>query len=235
LFKRALTYGILALAAAPVFADTVAIRTGTPNVNFPIGAGGSTSIAVDWTQAAGTTYSAATIAASLNTTNGSIASGTAYLTNSLGVGAANVTAPVPFTIPATQTTSTLTTLFTGLTLPPGTYFLTISNGSGNLGWGSVTGGATEAPGTGVTVGLDLQDLATPPPALPPSSATFVTPLTNGSQRSLVFSATGALGGGGGGGGGTPTGVPTLGSWAIVGTFLLLGGSGLLLMKRRPQQ
>jgi hypothetical protein len=100
----------------------------------------------------------------------------------------------------------------------------------------VGGGAAETIGTGVTSNGDQVDLATPAPAFPPSSATFVSATAGGSSKVLLFSATGTLGTGGGGGGTPPpTGVPTLGGWAIFGTILLLGGSGLMLMKRRPQE
>ena len=89
---------LLAIAVLPADAATVAVRTGaiTAISTFPISCGGcDTSFAVTWTQSAGNTYSGVTITATLRSTNGSAASGTAYLSNSLGAGAANVVPPAP--------------------------------------------------------------------------------------------------------------------------------------------
>ena len=85
--------------------------------------------------------------------------GTAYLTNSIGPGttAANLVAPA-FSISGLTASFTNVTLFTGLTLPPGTYYITIVPTSSQ--GGGVGGGLTASPegsnsqsftlGTGVT-------------------------------------------------------------------------------------
>jgi hypothetical protein len=158
----------------------------------------------------------------LHSSDGLTASGTAYLSNSLGAGAVSLAPPSPVTV--SSTTSTAVTLFSGLTLPPGTYFVTISNTTLNLQWDFVGGGATESLGAGVTSNGDEVDLATPIPAFPPSSVFFEPATAGGSNKVLLFAATGTTS--------TPTGVPTLSAWAILITACLLAASALLLMDRR---
>jgi len=77
-----------------------------------------------------------------------------------------------------------------MNLPPGTYYLVLSNFSPNFAWDFVGGGATEVLGVGVTSNPDLVDLATPTPAFPPSATTFVGASAGGSSRVLLFSVTG---------------------------------------------
>lgn len=240
MIKRALVLGCLAIAALPTYAATVASRTGTAGTSFAIGSGGSTSMAANFTLGSGTSYNTISFAPMLNSTNGSAATGSAYISNGIGTGATVVGGPLAIAVPGTQTTPAATTItFTGVTLAGGaTYYLIISNGSGNLGWAASTGAGTETLGTGVTaIGADVQDLATPQPVNPATSTTFTTPVSNGgSSHVLLFTLTGTVVGGGGGGGTTPpTGVPTLGEWAMFGTILLLGASGAFLLKRRYQQ
>jgi hypothetical protein len=235
LFKRALVFGCLAIAALPAYSATVASRTGTVGTSFAIGSGGSTSMAVNFTLGTGTSYNTLSFAPMLNTTDGSIATGSAYISSGIGAGATVLAGPVAISVPASQTTPAATTVtFTGVTIAGSAtpYYLVISNGSGNLGWAASSGAGTETLGTGVTaIGADVQDLATPTPASPPTSATFTTPVSNGgSSHVLLFSLTGTVVGGGGG---TPTGVPTVGEFGLIGTGALLGFSGLLFLKRRP--
>jgi hypothetical protein len=232
LLKRALL--LFAIASLPIGAATVVTRTGTPTGSL----NGVTSLAVSWTQAAGTTYSAVSVAVMVHSTNGSAATATAYLTNAIGAGAtagANQLATAAVSVSSTTATSVTISFASAPTLPPGTYYVVLSNLSANFAWDFVGGGAAETVGTGVTSNGDQVDLATPAPVFPPSSATFLPATAGGSSKVLIFSTTGTLSGGGGGGTPPPTGVPTLGAWAIFGTVLLLGGSGLLLLNRRPQE
>jgi hypothetical protein len=212
------------LFAAP---QTVAIRSGTPTCCFTMGPApspGLTSLAVTWSQT--TTYSGVTISATMNTVNSAAAPGTAYLTTSLGPGAANFVAPVSFVVPATQTTAAPVTLFTNLTLTPGTYYLTISNAdSNNLGWNFVQGGGTPTTGPGVTLNgagmIDVQDNAAPGSYSPPASPTFVPAFAGGSNFVLLFSVTATA----------ATGVPSLSGMALLGLAIVMIGSGLLLAGR----
>ncbi len=102
-----------------------------------------------WSQSV--TYNNVSISAYLfNVGPGGPATGTAYLTNQIGPGttAANeVTGP--FNITIASTSSTLTPLFSGLTLGPGNYFLTIRP-TFNLEWDDGTAAAVRSLGFGVT-------------------------------------------------------------------------------------
>jgi hypothetical protein len=221
LFAALFSVGTL-LALPPA----VAIRSGTPTGSFqmgPLPSPGLTSLSVTWSQTV--TYSGVSIAALLNITdsNPAGAPGTAYLTTSLGPGAVNFVPPVSFNVPVTQSTPAPVTLFTSLTLPPGTYFLTISNAtSNNLGWAFVSGGGTPATGLGVTLNgagqIDRQDNAAPGPYSPPASPNFVPAFGGGSNFVLLFSVTGNL----------ATGVPFLSTAALLGLAIVLAGSGLIL-------
>jgi hypothetical protein len=130
--------------------------------------------AVSWSQTSG--YSNVTISAALDDLDGpTLTQFAAYLTTSIGPGTtaaqqiatANVTAPQ-----VGSPTATLTTIFTGLTLPPGTYYLTIY-GSVNgpvLGpdcWTFSTGAPTIVTAAGVAGLTDLQVLGVAP--YPPAS------------------------------------------------------------------
>jgi hypothetical protein len=94
----------------------------------------------------------------------------------------------------------------------------------HLQWDFVGGGAAESLGAGVTSNGDEVDLSTPIPAFPPSSVLFEPATAGGSNKVLLFAATGNAS--------TPTGVPTLSAWAMLVTSCLLGASALLLMNRK---
>src|SRR3954453_11196477 len=128
LFKRLLLCGLLGIVALPLTAATIITRTGTPTGSFS----GVTSLATSWTQAAGATYSGISATVAVHSTNGSPATATAYLTNAIGSGAtaANLLATAPVTVSATTPTAVVITL-PPMNLPPGTYFLLLSNFSPN--------------------------------------------------------------------------------------------------------
>jgi hypothetical protein len=91
--------------------------------------------------------------------------GFAYLTNQIGPGttAANEIASAPFTFPATAIE---TLLLTGLTLGPGTYYLTLTatNGGSAGWWGTNAQTVTTAPGATLSSDYDTFTPATYPPA-----------------------------------------------------------------------
>ena len=235
MFKRTLVFGLMALAALPAYAANIATRTGSAAANLAIGPGQSTSMAVNFTLAAGTSYNTISFAPLLNTTNGSAATGSAYISNGIGTGATLVGGPIAISVPASQTTATATTItFPGVTLAGGsTYYLVISNGSGNLGWGANSGAGTETLGTGVTaIGADVQDLGAQT-GTPYASPTFSTAVTSGgSSHVLLFAATGTVVGGGGSGSGG-TSVPTLGEFGMIAAGSLLALCGVLFLRRQP--
>jgi len=209
----------------------LAVRSGTPSGSFtmgPLPSPGLTSLAVTWSQT--TTYTGVTISAWLDTANGAAAPAMAYLTNSLGPGAADVVSPAALVVPTGQTTPALTTLFTGLTLPPGTYYLTISNATANnLGWAFVNGGASPQAGAGVTLDgpgqVDEQDNAAPGLYSPPASPNFVPAFAGGSSYVLLFEARGF----------PASSVPAVSDGALLLAALLLLASGLVLGRRPRRQ
>src|SRR5512135_3493916 len=136
LFRRALVIASLVVAAAPAFAATVVIRTGAFSGAWTTsGSGGSAQYAT-WTQGSGTTFSAATIAAAVCSFDGTAASGTVYLMSALGSTSANqVATPVTFsgiTTSCATAASSPSTVFTGVTLPAGTYYLVVSDTTANF-------------------------------------------------------------------------------------------------------
>lgn len=227
-FRCALAVGLLAMAAVPASAITVAVRSGTPNNDL-----GSIndvdSMYASWTQSAGNTYYGVSITATLCSNNLSPASASVYLTNSIGAGTtvANqiATTTVTTSSPCTGVGATPTTLFSGLTLPPGTYYLVVSNLSPQLQWSLVSGGATQTAGTGVTFNSDEFTTDAPPP-YPPADTTFAPVSFGGSSHVFLFSVIS-----------TPSAnaTPTLSSWALAITMILLAGYGLFVMGKLRQQ
>jgi hypothetical protein len=184
--RRRLFIALLTIAAFPLTAATVITRTGTPAGSVA----GVTSLAASWTQT-GTTYSGVTVAITVQSTNGAPASGNVYLTNALGSAATavNLLALAPIAVSSPVPVPVILS-FPPLTLPPGTYYLVLSNATPNLGWAFVEGGAVEALGPGGSSNIDRVDLATPTPAFPPSAATFVPVTAGGSSKVMLFAVTG---------------------------------------------
>ena len=131
------TFLIIALIAnaAAAFAGTVTIVSDSG----PWSGGEQFGLWVGetWTQSG--SYSGVTIAADLAGTGGvspHVGTGTAYLMEQLGPGttAANEVA-APFDVTAPPPSITMTTLFSGLTLGPGTYYLLVDETNpGDLAW-----------------------------------------------------------------------------------------------------
>lgn len=167
-----------------------------------------------WTQTGA--FSGVTIKANLFSAGGT-ASGTAFLTTQIGPGTTTGQQIATTAITLSNTTPAPFTLFSGLTLGPGTYYVTIQNLS-SLDWqccGTVT--TTTAPG--VTANNDAQFSVLNPFA--PASTFF------NKGQNLIFSAVA-------GAAGAAT-VPTLSPIAAGMAALLLLTSGLFLLKRYQTQ
>jgi hypothetical protein len=220
----AIALSLFAVAPMTASAATIVIRGGTPN-GFTF----RNSMLASWTQAAGNTYSSVTIVADVCARLGGTATAIAYLTNSIGPGTtvANQIATVPVSTTANCSAQTPLTIFTGLTLPPGTYYLLFSNTTNLFAW-STDLPATETDGTGVTGNPDETTLSAPP-AYPPSDNTLSVLNLGGQTDSFVFSAIGTLVAP------AATGVPTLSTLGFLGMIVLLASSGILLAgKFHPQ-
>jgi len=150
-------------AAKPMFGEVIVSDTagGTSGSN-------SAFLAVSWTQTG--TFDDVKIQAPLESDTPNFATGTAYLSNKLGSGAGNGNVLDTFSISTNNNDpSTLITLFTGLTLGPGTYFLSIQE-SGSLFWIDA-GSAVKTLASGVTQGSDFNSSGTI--GAPPISTSFV--------------------------------------------------------------
>lgn len=166
-----------------------------------------------WTQSI--TYTDVVIQANLFAVSAAAAAtGDAYLMNQVGPGtttANEITSP--FHISISNPTSAAVTLFSGLTLGPGDYFLVIGNASG-LYWDS---GSSFPPsvtlGTGVSQSALPYGLAVDPPY--PPATTFV-PKSN----LAIFSVTGNI---------SATPEPATCVMALVAL------SGLMLLRRRSSK
>jgi PEP-CTERM motif len=161
-----LAASILTLTVATARGDAIAGRTG----------GTTDSVLADNPEAASWTqtqsYTDVTISAFLSSSldflnNGA---GTVYLTNKIGPGTtlANQIAETTLTGIASHGT-TVTALFSGLDLGPGTYYIVTANnlGAGGLGW-EVFDGNTDIPGiSGTNNDVEINDAASA--AYPPAS------------------------------------------------------------------
>lgn len=180
LLACALSVGISAASAA-----TIAGRTG-PALDAA-GLSGEFGVAygVGWTQAQ--LYTNVTISGRFfysqfgDTNSGSFR---AFLTRTIGAGT-TVTDSKTIAIPTTATAAAAYTLFSGLTLGPGTYYLTIApvDARSNLGWETTAAAVELAPGAtylghGGNTGVDLL-------------APFLS-VNTGGTAGLVFSVTGDL-------------------------------------------
>ena len=121
---------------------------------------------VSWTQVGA--YEDVSIAVHLQTLEANDG-GTAYLTTRIGPGTTlvNEVASAPFTFPQTLNPSEVT-LFTGLSLGPGTYYLTVAGGAND--WSTWIGSAQQNVVTdvGVTFNGDFHVFDNPAPYAPAS-------------------------------------------------------------------
>ena len=114
--------------------------------------------------------------------------GTVYLTNKIGPGTtvANLVAP-PVPISGLTNTFTVRTLFSGLTLGPGTYYLTFRSTNSNPLSMSMEGSSTPIIATGPGVSDGGADGQITPDPFPPATAVTLSPPGN-----LFVSVTGNL-------------------------------------------
>ena|SRR5580693_7480865 len=164
-------------AAVAMFADTIVSET-------PGGTSGSSSgfFAVSWILTS--TWDNVKIQAPLESDTPNSATGTAYLSNKLGAGAVAGNVLDTFAISTNNNDpSALLTLFSGLTLGPGTYFLSLQDGGDLFSIGA--GSPVQTLGSGVTQGPDLMESG--PIGTPPISSAFSD---STGKTHLLFTVTG---------------------------------------------
>jgi hypothetical protein len=223
---RKLLFLTAILAAALTAQITIVSQTAGSGVTFV----STVAPATSWTQS--NTFSSVTIAATLfnnsPSSEGAAATGTAFLMTQIGAGTttAQQIATAPVSTTATFATATPITIFSGLTLGPGTYFLVISatvpSGANSLAWSSQTTPATVVA-SGVTAGASF--LPGTVAAFPPASTFF------NKGRFLFYSALGILSGGTST---TAVGAPALSGWGMLLLAGMLGLSGLWLVRKHAQ-
>ena len=215
--RKALLFLVLVSMGVAAQAATIYDVTGPS----PFGFANQTVLVEGWSQVA--LYNNVTITAPLedNSSGGPIGGveGTVYLTNRIGPGttAANLVAP-PVTVSGLTNTFSVRTLFTGLTLPPGTYYLTFRSTNSNPLSMSMEGSSTPALtlGTGVSdAGADGQ--ITPDP-FPPATAVTLSPPGN-----LFVTVTGTFV--------SNAAIPVVSSWTLVLLGCALAVVGLKLAGR----
>ncbi len=182
----------LMLSAGYAMAGT--ILSVSPNPSYSAGVGTAT-IAVGWTQTV--TYSNVSISAVLtDDTPGGPLSGTeltAYLMNAIGPSATSANEVVaPATITGLPASFSNTTLFSGLTLGPGTYYLVLAQANQYISVQYSSGTPVEVDGT---------------VAFPPAFSPYGSPIA----PTITFSITGTQGVGA---------VPEPAAFALAGIGLL---------------
>ncbi|MCL4813551.1 MAG: PEP-CTERM sorting domain-containing protein [Vicinamibacteraceae bacterium] len=182
------------IAATPAAADTIVSIA--PGIQSGPVIGGPTNqyVAVSWTQA--DWWDDVTIGAHVWTNSIAFTTGWAWLTAQVGPGTlpGSELAMTGFLFPASDAAPT--TMFSGLTLGPGTYYLVLSVDMSSVdvgyrGWrngatdGNVPPSAVAATGPGVTFGdVLVTALALSNPAYPPAS------IFGNNYPSVAFSVTG---------------------------------------------
>jgi hypothetical protein len=174
-------YTIALLVAVVAHGQQATIIYDISGVRVPLGGGGGAAVtdfqflSDGWSQTK--TYVGVSISAELPSFPPPVSSGTAYLTTRIGSGTtpSDQIASTNFAFPPSF--SPRITLFSGLTLPPGTYFLTISAAPGSAGgWETIA----EANATFTT---DAGVLPQPPA---PSSGFFFTNVGSEYPPAAVF-------------------------------------------------
>lgn len=135
-----------------------------------------------WSQTSG--YTNVTITAEIDPGTGSGTSGTAYLMSQIGPGTttAQQIATASFSATGAAFTPVLNTLFTGLTLGPGNYYLVLSSASG-LGWAE-TNGTSPVTAAGVSLISNASNYGNPLQTYAPASN------FSSNDPELEFTATG---------------------------------------------
>jgi hypothetical protein len=210
--RRSSLLAVILFTAAAANAATIFNVTGPS----PFGFANQTVLVTGWSQLA--TYNNVTITAPLedNSSGGPIAGteGVVYLVNHVGPGttAANEVAP-PVSISGLTNAFTTRTLFTGLTLGPGNYYLVFASTNSNPLSMSMEGSSTPTVtvGTAVTsLGSDGQ--VTPAPYPPATSVTLTQPANLFVDVSGTFVSLAPV-------------IPMLSPWVLLllaGTLLVVG-------------
>jgi hypothetical protein len=202
--------GLFALSL-PLAADTTIISTdGQGNVGYGI-LGGVYAQESGWSQTG--SFTDITISAEIdpggNGTTPNSVSGTAYLMTQIGPGTTTLEqlGTASFSATGLSFSPTLDTLFTGLTLGPGNYYLVLTSDGG--GWEVATDGITPVTAGGVAL---ISREAGTPAAYPPATDFS---LSGGNDLEFTVTGTGAA-------------VPEPGYTAI----LLVGLAALIFVARR---
>jgi len=183
----ALLFAVLFLLSVPLGASTIISTDGQGDVGYGLLAG-AYALESGWSQTG--TYTAVTITAEIVPgSTGSGTSGTADLMTQIGPGTtvADQIATAPFSVTGTFGSPSLETLFTGLTLGPGNYYLVLYSGTDIAGWG-ITGGTTPVTAPGVSLISHGTTYPDSPAVYPPASSNF--PSTTGFTNELEFTVTG---------------------------------------------
>jgi hypothetical protein len=176
-------YCLLAIAVAyPAFGTTVISQL------FSAGSTGAFNelAAVSWTQTG--SYSNVDILANISNTSSGTATATAYLMAQIGAGTTatnEVVAPVTASVTGNPGLNAMTTIFSGLSLGPGTYFLVLDPNTTDFHW-DLTIPPAITTDSGVTAGPSVatNTVAAFPPASVFGSESF----------SFIFEVTGTAGG-----------------------------------------
>jgi hypothetical protein len=204
---------VLCLGAFSAGAQTVISVSGTS-------AGEDNELATtqsSWTQT--TTYTGVTIQATLDSCSG-VVTGVAYLTMNGTAQSNQIAVNNSVSInPGLGGGDSTATLFSGLTLGPGTYYLTINptNGECDEIWQNISGTPSVTTGAGVTIGTSGGTGAGHLTAAYPPASTFSDP------ASFLFSVTGTASSSP-----TPTPTPTPSPTPAPASVILLG-IGLLVL------
>jgi hypothetical protein len=203
---------IIITAAASASASTIVSLTGTPSgISYTVDV--FDTLAISWTQTL--SFGGVIVSAELQGSG----TGNAYLMTAIGPGttSASQIASVPFTFPGS---ATYLTLFSGLSLGPGTYYLLLSGDTGTQrsGW-SIPFSPTYTTGPGVTRMIGYNYTSQPPVAYPPAAVFTNYPFDN--DGGAIYTVTGTL-----------VAAPEPGLRALVGLVL---GLMLLRMRRKPNE
>ncbi len=189
--------------ACPIFGTTIISQL------FSAGSTGAQNevSAISWTQTG--SYSSVDILANIGDSAGSgTATATAYLMSQIGAGATagnEVVAPVTASVTGNPGLNSMTTIFSGLSLGPGTYYLVLDPNSTDFNW-DLTIPPVIVTDSGVTAGPS--DTSATVAGFPPASA-FSSP-----SYSFIYEVTGTTGVG------TSTPEPSTAVMLIIGVVAL---------------
>ena len=234
MLNRALAVGLLALAALPAGAATVAARTGIPTTGIGPDFAGSGMTGAETSFTTTGPFFAPSISVNVCSTSPGTTPGgdsaTVWLITGSGGSATIVAGPFSITGVSNVCDIVHTVTFTtpnSVTLAAAstTYSVVIGSMSAHFAWEATTGAATEAPGPS-SYSADFYTTGISTPAGTP----FPNPLSNGGSGHILLYAVAATAGTP-----PPTSVPTLSAWALAGLAMLLFSLGFLMLREARQQ